>query len=137
MRTDDERCVPIVSLRLDVFALDRIDVEPLAGQLVETHDATVLTLGVNDVRICRIDDRVKSITAVRCVPIGIHYPGLISRPCRTAQRVVVLRTPVDVVEGNIVIYVDVVELRDRQIRLELPASTAVKALVHAAVATDQ
>ena len=64
-------------------------------------------------------------------------PDWISRPGRTAERVVVLRAAIDVIERNIVVDIDVVKLSDRQVRFEVPVRSAVKALVHAAVAAHE
>ena len=56
------------------------------------------------------------------------------RPRRAAERAVVLRAAVDVVDRRGVVDFDVVELRDRQVAEELPQSPAVPRLVQSAVA---
>src|SRR4051812_35912226 len=77
---------------------------------------------------------MKSIAAGRRIPVRIKYSRRVSRPGRSTERVVVLRAAVDVVKGNVIVDVDVIELRDRQVRFEVPVRSTIEALINAAVA---
>ena len=132
-----DRRIPVVTLRFDVLALDRCDADAFAGLFIKADEAAVLALGVDDVRVGRIDLRTKTVAAVGRVPVGIHDAGDVSRTGRAAERIVVLGAAVDVIKRHIVVGDDVVKLGDRQIGFEIPIDPAVIALVDAAVAADE
>ena len=59
------------------------------------------------------------------------------RPCRSAERVVVLSPAVDVVKGRRVVDVDVVELRQRQVLEEDPVRATIERAIQPAVVADE
>src|SRR5262245_57110014 len=57
VRADDERRVPVITLRLFGLAGDRRDAHSLAGASVKAHETAVLALGVDGVRVFGVDWR--------------------------------------------------------------------------------
>src|SRR5207244_6133571 len=98
---------------------ERLDAYFLPGPAVESHESAVLQLRVNCVRILRIDAAVEAIAALGNEPIGVGDAMHAARPGRTAESEVVLRAAIDVVERPGFVRGDVVELRHRQVRLEM------------------
>ncbi len=98
----------------------RLDVDGLAGLAVEAHEAAVLRLGVDDVRVVRVDHGLEAVAAVGDEPVGVGDAVAGGGARRAAEAEVVLGAAVDVVEGLRVVDADAVELRDRQVRLEDP-----------------
>ena len=70
---------------------------------------------VDDVRIFRIDLALEAVAALDDEPVLIHDAVSTPRPGRAAEREVVLRAAVDVVERPALVAGHIVELRDRQI----------------------
>src|SRR5215210_2502558 len=112
MRTDDERRLPIETERAFTLALDRPDVDALAGPPIEPHDAAVLRLRIDDVGIGRIDARDEAIAASDHEPIVVGGPVRGARLRGTAECGVILCAAVDVVDWRGVVDFDVIELRD-------------------------
>src|SRR5215510_16036232 len=75
VRADDERRVPVVTLRLFGLAWDRSNAHSLAGASVKAHQAAVLALGVDGVRVFGIDARDEAVAAVGLEPVGVDYAG--------------------------------------------------------------
>src|SRR2546421_13062891 len=98
MRTDDERRIPIPAQRIFVAADLRLNAHALAGALVVANDVTGLQLGVNRVRIFRIDLGAKSVAALSYEPICVHDAGRVPRSRWTTESVIVLRATEDVIE---------------------------------------
>ena len=115
VRADDERRVPIPTQRIFAATGLRLNAHAFAGALVETHEPAVLQLGIDGVRIFRIDLTAKTVAAVGHEPVGVGDAGSAARARWTAETEVVLRAAVDVVERRRVVGRDVVELRDRQV----------------------
>src|SRR5262245_25708487 len=134
---DDEGRVPVVTLRLFGLARDRRNAHSLAGASVEAHQAAVLALGVDGVRVFGIDARNEAVAAVGLEPVGVDYARLAARFGRAAYRVVVLRAAVDEIPRRLLIDVHVVKLRDGQVRFEVPVRAAIVAFIQAAVAAYQ
>ena len=133
----EERRVPVPAqgrvarpgLRLDVDLLARLPVEP--------HEGAVLRLGVDDVGVARLDRGEEAVAPLRDEPVLVPDAVDVVGPRRPAEGGVVLRAAVDVVEGLRVVDRDPVELRHREVRLELPRRAAVPRLVDAAVVAVQ
>src|SRR5262245_55118189 len=83
---EDERRVPVVPLRLFGLARDRRNAHSLAGASVEAHQAAVLALGVDGVRVFGIDARDEAVAAVGLEPVGVDYARLAARFGRAAYR---------------------------------------------------
>ena len=107
------------------------------GPLVVADDDAVLQLGVDDVGVLRVDARDEAVAALRDEPVLVQDAVLRSRPRRPAERVVVLRAAVDVVERRRVVDVDVVELRQRQVLEEDPVRAAIERSIQSAVVADE
>ena len=126
VRADDERRVPVQAQRLHAAGRLRLDVERLAGALVEAHQAAVLRFGIDDVLVLRVGDGAEAVAALRDVPVGVGDPLRIRRARRAAEAEVVLRAAVDAVEGKRVVGADAVELRDGEVGFEVPRLGAVE-----------
>ena len=115
----------------------RLDRHHLAAGPIVAHDPPVLRLGVHDVRVGGIHLALEAVAAVGDHPVRVHDAVLAGGPRRPAQGEVVLRAAVDVVERRVVVQRHLVELRHRQVGLELPRLRPVPALVDAAVVAVQ
>ena len=134
MRADDERRVPVPAQRRIALRRFRHDVDALAGAFVESHDAGVLTGGVDRVGILRVDTRIEAVAAVGDETIGVGQHRVLGAR-GAADAVVVLRAAIDVVERRVFIHRHVVELAGREVFFEDPGAGAVEALIQAAVAS--
>ena len=134
VRADDQRRVPIPAKTRLAYARLRLDVDLLPRELVVADEHAVLRLGVDDVRVLRIDDRLKAVAACRDVPVGVDDAVHRTRAGRTTDRVVVLRAAVDVVERLRVVDPYLVELRERKVFEPRPRRAAVVRFVKTAVA---
>ena len=92
---------------------------------------------IDRVRIFRIDLRTKAVAAVGDKPVGIDNAGSTARARWSTETEVVLGSAVDVVERLGVVGGDVIELRHRQVRLEVPVHAPIETLVDTAVAADE
>ena len=137
VRTEDQRRVPVPAIGLLARGLPRLDIRPLAAAPVEAHQAAVLPLAVDNVRIFRVNLRLVAVAANRDEPVFVRDTDAVARARRAAQCGVVLRAAIDVVERRGVVDADAVELRDRQVGLETPVLAAVKTLIHAAVTANE
>ena len=95
----------------------------------------MLRLGVDDVRVLRIDDGLEAVAAGRDVPVGVDDAVHRARARRAAERCCCpacrrrrCRTASVVVERHLV------ELRQREVLEPRPGRAAVERLVEAAVA---
>ncbi len=131
--TDEERGVPVPAVLGLALARLGLDGRRLAARAVEAGQIAVLGLGVDDVRVFRIDGRLEAVPGVGRDPVGVDDAVGARRPGRAAQAVVVLGPAVDVVERRVVVGRDLVELGHRQVGHVLPGPAAVERLVDAAV----
>ncbi len=130
---DEERGVPVPAVLGLALARLGLDGRRLAARAVEAGQIAVLGLGVDDVRVFRIDGRLEAVPGVGRDPVGVDDAVGARRPGRSAQAVVVLGPAVDVVERRVVVGRDLVELGHRQVGHVLPGPAAVERLVDAAV----
>src|SRR6185295_12882056 len=137
VRADDQRRVPVPAQRRLAAARLRLDEDLLAALAVVAAEAAVLRLGVDDVRVLGIHLRLEAVAALGDEPVRIADAVLVVGARRSAEAEVVLGAAVDVVERLVVVEAHAVELRDRQVALEVPARAAVPGLGEAAVAADQ
>ena len=137
VRADDQRRVPVPAQRRLALGVDGLDADAAAGLAVVAHHSPALRFRVHGVGIGRIDARNKSIAAGGDVPVRVHDAVHIARSRRAAPAEVILRAAVDVIKRRGVIDVDIVELKRRQVRFELPELAAVVGFVDAAVAADE
>ena len=129
--------VPVPAQRRAAGVRLRLDVEALPAAPVEARNHPVLQLRDDDVGVLGVDHRVESVAPEGYVPVRIAYAAA-QRLRRPAQRVVVLRAAVDVVERLVVGGRDLVELGQRQVGEEVPVLAEVMSLVQpAVVAEDQ
>src|SRR5262249_54834312 len=110
VRTDDERRVPVVTLRLFGLPRNRRDADALSRAFVETRQAAVLALGVNRVRVFRIDPRDEAVAPLGLEPVRVDYARLAARLGRAADRIIVLRAAVNEIPRRLLIDVHVVKL---------------------------
>src|SRR5262249_44333487 len=129
MRANNERRIPVITLRFDVLALDRCDRSPLAGFLVKANKPAILALGINDIRVGGIGVRGKPAPSIGRVPVRVDDARRAACFYRSAERVIVLQTAVNVIERQVIIDRNVIELSDRQVLLEDPVLPAVIAFV--------
>ena len=134
---DEERRVPVPAQGRVVRPRLRLDVDLLARLPVEPHEGAVLRLGVDDVGVPRLDGGEEAVAPLRDEPVLVQDAVDVVGPRRAAEGGVVLRAAVDVVEGLRVVDRHPVELRHREVRLELPRRAAVPRLVDAAVVAVQ
>jgi hypothetical protein len=134
---DDEGRVPVPAQRLVAAPDFGLDAHALARALVEARERAVLVLGVDRVRVGRIDLRAEAVAAEGDEPVGVDDAVRVARARRPPEVEVVLRAAVDVVEGRRVVGRHVVELRDGEVLFEVPVLPAIPALVDAAVAADE
>ena len=137
VRRDDERRVPIPAERRAVLVFLRLNADALAGTLVDACHHAVLERGVDRVRILGVDARHEAVAVLGHEPVLVQDAVLGTGPRRSAERIVVLQSAVDVIERRRVVGVDVVVLRERQVREEGPGRGAIKRAVEAAVVADQ
>src|SRR5439155_16719349 len=109
----------------------------LSGALIVAHEITGLKFSVDCIWIFRIDLRAETVAALSHPPIAVDDARSVARARWSTKREVVLRATEDVVERRRVVSGHVIELRDRQIVLEVPVRAAIPALVNSAVATNQ
>ena len=136
MWTDDYRRIPVITLRFVLDTLYGLDVHIFAGSFVESDKAAILTLGVDCVRIFGINHRAEAVTSVGGEPVRIHYSRIVPCSCWSAQRVVVLESSIDEIERHLIISGHIVELCDRQIRLEVPIGPSVERLINTTITTN-
>jgi hypothetical protein len=137
VRAEHQRAVPVPPRRRLALAGHRLNLHPLAGLAVVPADHAVLQHPVYGVRVGRIDLAVEPVAALDHEPVLVHDPVLRPRPRRAAEREVVLRTAVDVVERPALVARHVVKLGDGQVRFVSPVRGPVEALVDPAVAPDE
>ena len=137
MRADEERRIPVPAQRRLVLARLRLNAHRLTGAAIVADQRPVLRFGVDGVRVLRIDARMKTVAALGHEPIGVADAVHAARSGGTAEGEVILGAAVHVIEGGGVIDGDIVELRDGQIREELPVGALVERFVDAAVAADE
>src|SRR5205823_2423191 len=134
---DDEGRVPVPADWFLVRLRLRLDVHSLARLQVEALQVAVLRLGVYGRRVLRIGAALETVPARRDEPIGVGDAMLRPRSRRPAEGEVVLGAAVDVVKGERVVDVELVELGDREVGEELVVLAAIEALVQTTVATDE
>src|SRR5262249_54171785 len=137
VRADYERRIPIPTQGIFATANLRLNADALAGALVVANEITVLQLGVNSVRVLRVDLCPESVTALSHPPVAVNNSRGITRARRPAEGKVILRASEDVIERRGVISRYVIELRHRQVTFEVPICAAVVAFINAAVTADQ
>ena len=71
VRADDQRRVPVPAHGRIALRRLRLDGDALAGALVEAHHAAVLHVGVDGVRVLRIDARIESVAAHGDEAVGV------------------------------------------------------------------
>src|SRR2546423_7885012 len=118
MRTDNKRRVPIPAQRIFVAADLGLNAHALARALVVAHDVAALQLGINRVRIFRIDLSAKTVATLSYEPIGVHDAGGIAGARWTPECVIVLGAAKHIIERRRVVSGDVIELGDGQVALE-------------------
>ena len=89
-----------------------LDEVTLSGAGVEAYQSSILGFGENDGRIQRIDLKEESVAAHGHSPVVVDDAVDVASARRAAQRVVVLRAAVHVVEGLLHVYGDGVKLGD-------------------------
>ena len=92
------------------------------GIAVDAANLATLRFGVDVGRIRRVFEHPEAIAAIHVFPSGIGHTARIRRVSYPGA--VVLETAVDVIRIGVV-HAYVIELRDRQIELMLPACAAV------------
>src|ERR1041384_280507 len=137
MRADDEGRVPVPTQRIFVAADFRSDAMTLSGRFVVANQIAVLKLGIDRVRIFRIYLGAETVAALGDPPIAVDDARRVARARRSAEGKVVLCAGEHVVERGRIVSRHIVELRDRQVALEVPVRTAVPTLVYTAVTTDE
>src|SRR5437763_2292996 len=115
-------------LRLNALLLSRFHIVP--------NHATVRRLGVNDIRISRINCGVESVTADGDVPTTVRDSLSIPRLARTGPAVVVLKSTVHVVIRLSIIEIDCVVLCDRQVADKIHRLPAIVRHVYAAIISN-
>ena len=135
MRADQKRRIPVEDVRRIARFGARFDIDILTAESIMPHEPTVLPLTVHDVGVFVVDLRLKAVAAHRDEPVFVRYRTA-SGARRHAQRIVVLRSAIDVIERLGIIDADAIELRQRQIRFVLPVCGAVPRLVHTAITPD-
>ena len=133
VRADDQRRIPVVTKRVLAGCRLGLDVHQLTALAVVACEAPVLVLRIDDVRVTRLDDGLEAVAEDRDVEIGVADAVHAGRARRSTERGVVLRTAIDVVEREIVVGRRLVELRDREVGLELPGRATIPGFVEAPV----
>ena len=103
---------------------------------VVPHQAAVLPLGIDDVRIRGVDHRVEAVAEDGDEPVAVANAVHVVGARRSSLGGVVLGAAVDVVEGRVVVDGDLVELGDRQVRGVAVGLAAIPGLVQSAIAAD-
>ena len=137
MRTDDEGRIPVPAQRIFAASNLRLNAYALAGALVVANQNAGLQLGVNRVRIFRINLGAKSVTTLRNPPVTVDDARRIARARWPAKRKIVLRAAEHVVERHRIVGRHIVKLRNRQVAFEIPVCAAVKTFIDAAVTADE
>ena len=135
VRADQKRGIPVEYVRRIARFGARFDIDILTAEAIMSHEPAVLPLTVHDVGVFVVDLRLKTVAAHRDEPVFVRYRTA-SGARRRAQRIVVLRSAIDVIERLGIIDADAIELRQRQIRFVLPVRSAVPRLVHTAITPD-
>ena len=133
MRADDQCRIPVVAKRVLAGCRLGLDVHQLTALAVVACEAAVLVLRIDDVRVTRFDDGLEAVTENRDVEVGVADAVHTGRARRSAERGIVLRAAVDIVEREIVVGRRLVELRDREVGLELPVRATIPGFVEAPV----
>ena len=137
VRTDNQRSIPVPTVGGFVFSGLRLYGHALAALLVVAHQPPVLGLTVDDVLVFGINLRFEAIASIGNEPVGVHDAVLASGARRTALRVVVLGSTVNIVEGQRIVNGNLVELGDGKVRVVLPILGCVEGFVESAVATNE
>ena len=140
MRGDDERRAPIPAIgrELTLLRLPGLNALLRHALAVGTDEATILRLGIEDVRISRICHRVKAIAARQEQEILVGDAVFKTGADGAAPRSIVLGAAIDVIERLLHVGRHRIKLHQRQIGLPSPALAAIARRVHAAIiAQDQ
>src|SRR5262249_12277761 len=134
VRAHDKRTIPVVAKGRFASRRRRLYSHPLAGPFVEPADHAILQLSINRVRVFGIDLGPKSVAALSNKPVSVYNSRSAPGPRRTAYAVVVLKPAVHVIKGRGIVGRHVIELSDRQVRLELPVPCPVPTLINTTIA---
>ena len=104
---------------------------------VEANQAAVLGFCIDGIGIDGIDLGAEPVAAGGHEPIGIDDAGGTARTRRSAEALVILGASVHIIERKGIIHGDIVELHERQVRLEIPGLGAIPGFVYAAITAHQ
>ena len=100
------------------------DVLALPAHLVEAPQVSLLRLGVPVAGIAEVVERGEPVAATHARPVVIPNTAAVPHATRPEPGAVVLQSAVDI-ERDVHVHVDVVELRERQVRHKPPRRSAV------------
>ncbi len=132
-RADEQRRIPVPARGVLARLFLGHDAHRVARAAIEAHQPAVLRLGVDGVVVGGVDAALEAIAAIGDEPVGVADAGDAARAGRSAEREVVLRAAVHVVERRVHVDVDLVELRQRQVGEEAPGLRPVEGLVETTV----
>src|SRR5215831_7439250 len=110
---------------MNVDGLPRLQIKAVA--------ADILGARVDSARILVVDTRLETIAAAGVEPVASTNAGAIDSPRGHALRSVILRTAIDVVEGQSIVDGHAVELGDRKIVEVTPRAAVIVGFVEAAI----
>ena len=132
VRRDRERRIPVPAVGGLVAARQRPDIRALFGPQIDADDVAVLRLGIDDVQVVGIGERLEAVAALDAIPVVVEDAGVAADRTRAAPRVVVLHAAAQVV-GDRHVVADVVVLREVHVVDALPRLALVPAHPDAAV----
>ena len=136
MRADQDGRIPVKAFAFLVRGGLGLDVNPFAGNAIVADQVAFLPLGVNDVRVGRVDRWLMAVGKQRDEPVTVANPVDVVRAGRAALGAVVLRAAVNVVERRIVVNGHFVELGYRQVGKKPVGFSKIERLVKPAVGAE-
>ena len=131
------RRIPVVAerRRLAFLRLERLGPHGRAfvGRAIDAVHPAVLRLGVDDVGVGRVHQRLEAVAAVHDVPVVVGDAGVGAHRARAAPGVVVLQARAHVVEGRPQVEGHVIGLCQHEVGEVLPGRRAVVRHAHAAI----
>src|SRR5206468_12646608 len=114
-----------------------LNADALTGGLIKTGQCATLQLRINGVGIFGINAAAKTVATLGDKPVTVDDSRGAARARGTAKAVVVLRAAINVIKRRRIVRRDVVKLRNRKVRFEVPVHAAVITFVNASIATHE
>ena len=132
-----KRSIPIPTVFIFTFSGFRLQTGRFTCRFIKTNQASVLRLGVDNIRVIRINGTFKTITTVGYKPIGVWNSVFIACPRWATQAEIILRTTIHIVERLRIVDRHLIKLNDWQVGFIFPRFGAIPCFIDSAITTIQ